>query len=320
MSFGPSFSVRPAWRSALQRISTARTLMLGVALVLPLACSSSSPATSSNGSTVVPWVDRQGTPNSLASSVHAGRPCTAADLVIEVGRTGAFHGEATQELELRNHAADACYLAGVPQSQLADVSAQTGVDSGRFATQRVDLAAGQSALLIVGAPVGCPASANPILSAKLSMTLPNGDVMPVQGARINTECGAANVMEFNAITLPPASPGPLSNLRPAVNAPQSAARGTVLTFHVTIHNASATSIDYSPCPSYTEGISNNAGPILQRTLLLNCSAASSIGPGATLVYEMKLLLPSSMSPGATKLFWRLEVPDGQSAGAVISIA
>lgn len=319
MSFGPSFSVRPARRCALKRISAARALMLGVALVLPLACSGGSPAMSSNGAAVIPWVDRQGTPNSLASSVHAGRPCTAADLVVAVGRAGAFHAEATQELELRNQAADACYLAGVPQSQLADVTTQTRVDSGRFATQRVDLAAGQSALVLVGAPVGCPASANPVLSAKLRVTLPNGDVMPVQGARINTECGPANVMEFNAIIPPPASPGPLSNLRPAVNAPQSAARGTVLTFNVTIQNTSATTIDYSPCPSYTEGISNIAGPILQRTLLLNCSAAGSIGAGATLVYEMKLLLPSSVSPGATKLFWHLEVPDGKSAGAVFSI-
>ncbi len=293
--------------------------MLGLALLLPLACSGGSSATSSSGSTVVPWVDKQGTPNSLASSVHAGRPCTAADLVIAVGQPGAFHGEATQELELRSHAADACYLAGVPQSQLADVSTQTRVGSGQFATQRVDLAPGQSALVIIGAPVGCPASANPILSAKLRVTLPNGDVMPVQGTRINTECGPANVTEFTAINPPPASPGPLSNLRPAINAPQSATRGTVLTYHVTIRNASATSIDYSPCPSYTEGVSNNAGPILERTLLLNCSVAGSIGPGATLVYEMKLLLPSSMSPGATKLFWHLEVPDGQSAGAVISV-
>ena len=288
-------------------------------LLLLLACGTGTQPASSNSGGVIPWIDRQGIPSSLANSVHAGRPCTAADLTIVVGGTGAFQGKATQELEFRNHAGDACFLASVPRTQLSDVSTQRQVGSDPFSTKRVDLAPGQSAQLIIGGPAGCAASANPRLSKQLTFTLPHGDVMAADGTRVNTECGPAEVVAFNAIDIPTAPPGPLSNLKLKISLQQRAARGSELNYQITIQNPTATAIDYAPCPSYTQGISTTSATATQQTLLLNCAAVTRIDASASLVYQMKLQVPSSMPLGPAKVYWHLEVPGGASAGAPITI-
>ena len=277
------------------------------------------PTATPTGSATIPWVDRPGTPLSVPASASAGRPCRAADLDIAAGLSGAFQGLATQELTLRDRAADACFLAGAPQVVLTNAGARSRVSPGQFAAKRLDLASGSSAGLVVGTPAACAGSGQPIVATSVLLTLPTGDAVTVGGTRIDTECGAPTVVEFGAAdVLPAAAPGPLDSLSATLDAPQTVARGATLTYRVTLVNQSAVSVALSPCPSYTEvlGAGTSAG---QQTLLLNCQAGASIAANAAVTFEMKLAVPASAPPGDTKLTWTLEVPDGPVAGTVITV-
>jgi hypothetical protein len=260
-------------------------------------------------------VNQPGTAVSVPVSASAGRPCRAADLDTAAGLSGAFQGLATQELTLRDRAADSCFLAGAPQVVLINSGAGSRISSGPFAAKRLDLASGSEASLVVGTPTGCPGSAQPIVATSVRLTLPAGDAMAVRGTLIHTECGAPTVVEFGAADmLPAAPPGPLGSLSATLDAPQTVARGATLTYHVTFVNQAAVPVALSPCPSYTEVLG-----AAQQTLLLNCQAAASIAANAAVTYEMKLAVPASAPPGDTKLTWNLEVPDGPVAGTVITV-
>jgi trimeric autotransporter adhesin len=275
----------------------------------------SAPTPTPTGSAAVPWVDKPGTPQSLPVSASAGRPCRAADLDIAAGLTGAFQGLVTQELTLRDRAADACFLAGAPQVVLTNAGARSRVSPGQFAAKRLDLASGSSAGLVVGTPAACAGSGQPVVATSVLLTLPTGDAVTVGGTRIDTECGAATVVEFGAADLlPAATPGPLDALSATLDAPQTVARGAVLTYHVTLVNQSPASVTLSPCPSYTEVLG-----AARQTLVLNCQAGASIAANASVTYEMKLTVPASAPPGDSKLSWTLEVPDGPVAGTVITV-
>jgi len=296
-------------------------LVAAAALLVPLsACGGGSGARAPAVAVpaVIPWVDIPSTPGSLAGSTSAPRACAAADLVVVAGQAGAFHGQATQELTLRNGAADACYLPGVPPAQVPGAGAQVG--AGQFAAKRVDLAPGQSATLLIGTPVGCAASAQPVVATTVQLTLASGEPVAVNGTRVDTACGAPSVIGFDAVDLPDAAPGPLSTLGLSLAAPRTAARGSVLTYRVTVVNPSPASVALSPCPSYTEVLGTGAGAGAQRTLLLNCQAAPWISASAARTFEMKLSVPASTPAGTTKLSWKLEVPGGPVVGAAIAVS
>jgi hypothetical protein len=302
-----------AWLVAL---SAAAALLLS-------ACGggSGSPAPAPAGVAVIPWVDVPSTPQSLTGSTRAARVCAAADLEIMAGRAGAFHGQATQELSVRDRAADACFLAGVPQAQLPNAGARSAVSTGEFAARRVDLAPGESATVLIGTPAVCAGAGQPVVASSVQLTLPSGESVTVNGTRIDTQCGSPAVLAFEPVAAAPAAPapGPLSTLNVSVATPRTVARGAVLTYRVTLGNQSATSIALSPCPSYTEVLGTGGAVTVQQTLLLNCAAAGSIAGNAALTYEMKLTVPTSTPTGATKMSWKLEAPGGPVVGTVISV-
>jgi len=270
---------------------------------------------------VIPWLDMPSTPESMAGSTRAARACAAPDLEIVAGRAGAFQGLATQELTVRDRATDACFLAGVPQARLPNADGRSQVDSGEFAAQRVDLAPGQPAIVLIGTPAVCAGAGQPAVASSVGLTLPNGDTVTVNGTRIDTECGSAAVIEFEPVAPAPAVPvaGPLSTLNVSVAAPLTVARGAVLTYRVTLANRSATSVALAPCPSYTEVLGTGGSAPVQQTLLLNCRVAGSIAGNAALTFEMKVAVPASTPTGATKLTWKLEVPGGSVVGTAISV-
>jgi hypothetical protein len=245
----------------------------------------------------------------------AGRPCRAADLDIAAGLAGAFQGMATQEVTLRDHASDACFLAGAPQVVLTNAGALSRVNPGQFAAKRLDVASGSSAGLVLGTPETCAGSGKPVVTTSVLLTLPAGDAVTVGGTRIDTECGAATVVEFGAAdVLPAATPGPIGSLSATVDVPQTVARGKVLTYLVTLANPTSAAVALSPCPSYTQVLGT-----VQQTLVLNCQGAASIAANATATFQMQLTVPASAPPGDTKLSWTLEVPEGPLAGALITV-
>jgi hypothetical protein len=291
------------------------------AALLVSACGGGSGSPAPAGVAVIPWVDVPSTPQSLVGSTRAARACAAADLEITVGRAGAFHGQATQELTVRDRAADACFLSGVPQAQLPNAGARSQVGSDAFATRRVDLAPGESATVLIGTPAVCAGAGQPVVASTVQLTLPNSNPVTVNGTRVDTQCGSAAVIAFEPTDPAPAAPapGPLSTLNVSLSAPRTVARGAVLTYRVTMGNQSGTSVPLSPCPSYTEALGAGAAAPVQQTLLLNCGAASSIAGNAALTYEMRLTVPTSTPAGTTKVSWKLEVPGGPVVGAVISV-
>jgi hypothetical protein len=128
------------------------------------------------------------------------------------------------------------------------------------------------------------------------------------------------VIEFAAAdVLPAVASGPLSSLNATVNAPQTVARGTVLTYQLTLANPSQAAVALSPCPSYTEVLGGGDSNAVQQTLVLNCQAGASIAAGAALTYQIELSVPASAAPGDTKLTWQLQVPNGPVAGTIITV-
>jgi hypothetical protein len=273
---------------------------------------------SPTASAAIPWVDAPGTPQSPPAPTSAARPCRAADLDIAAGQSGAFRGMATQELTLRDRAADACFIAAVPQAMLPNAGSRSRVSPGQFAATRLDLAAGESATVLIGTPPVCDGSGQPVVATSVLLTLPDGEAVTVNGTRIDTECGAPTVVEFDKADVPASTPAPLSWLSASLDAPQTVARGAVLTYQVTLTNPSPVSVTLSPCPSYTEVLGTGTAAA-QRTLLVNCQAGASISANAAVTYQVKLTVPSSAPTGPTKLTWKLEVPDGPVAGAEITV-
>ena len=267
------------------------------------------------GAAAIPWVNKPGTPQSAPTPGSAGRQCRASDLDVAAGPAGALQGMATQELTLRNHAADSCFLAGAPQLVLTNAGARSRVSAGQFATKRLDLASGSSAGLVIGTPATCAGSGQPVVATSVLVTLPDGDAVTVGGTQIDTECGAPTVVDFAAAdVLPAATPVPIDSLSATLEAPPTVARGAVLTYQVTLVNQSPASVALSPCPSYTETLG-----AVQQTLVLNCQAGASIAGNASVTYQMQLTVPASAPPGDTKLSWTLEVPEGPVAGTVITL-
>jgi len=308
---------RPPAPAAVRTVPNAGTAVAAVASSTG-GTQPSAPAPTPSA-TAIPWVNTAGIPQSAPANGSAGRACRAADLDIAAGVSGAFQGLATQELTLRDRAADACFLTGVPQVVLTNAGVRSRVGPGQFAATRLDLASGSSAGLVVGTPAGCAGSGGPVVATSVLLTLPAGDAVSVGGTHIDTQCGAATVVEFGATDLlPAAAPGPLNSLSATLDAPQTIARGAVLTYQVTLVNQSPASVALTPCPSYTEELGSGAGAV-QKTLVLNCQAGASIAANGAVTYEMKLTVPASAPPGDTKLAWTLEVPDGPVAGSVITV-
>ncbi len=308
--------------AALRRL---RTCLFALTLTV-IACGTAPVSTQrpAGVTSVVPWVNSPTTSVSLAGSAGAARPCAAIDLQIVVGKNGAFHGQATQELALHNQSSTACFLSGVPELQLLDPGVPAKVEPGGFGTQRVDLVPTQAAIILIGTNATCLGAGHPKVASTLQMTLPNGDVTIVKGTWINTECGSASVMTFGAVDSGPVGQsqvgvGQLSRLKASITALPSIARGAVLIYRVTLRNTSATSVTLSPCPSYTEVLGTGGSTPIQQTLLLNCAAASAIAGNPSLTYEMRLSVPSSAAAGPTKLSWKLDVAGGTVVGTGIAI-
>jgi len=85
----------------------------------------------------------------------------------------------------------------------------------------------------------------------------------------------------------------------------------VLVYTVTLSNPTSAAISLTPCPSYTQTLFSAVASSrrIQQTLLLNCSAATSIPSKGTLTYEMRLAIPGDLPSGPGKLTWTLDVPN-----------
>ncbi|WP_433206413.1 hypothetical protein ACQP00_39495 [Dactylosporangium sp. CS-047395] len=109
---------------------------------------------------------------------------------------------------------------------------------------------------------------------------------------------------------------PLLNapLTVAMDVPQQAGRGTTLVYRVRVTNTFPRTFRLEPCPAYRQGIAGTA-----KTYRLNC-AVRSIPPHATVEYEMRLDIPSTVDRGRTKVTWMAAFADGTVAIGEIATA
>lgn len=262
-------------------------------------------------------------PAAQPAAAPAIRACATTDLQAAVGATGAHKGFATQELRLTNRAGQACYLTGAPAIALHphNAAAQEVARHPNGAANlqaRTDLAPGDTAVVLIGAPGACDAAIGPErkVSTRLQVSLPGGGAHALEGAHVDTLCGAATVLHLH-VEPAPAAPARLAQLESAIRLEGRPMPGSELHYTVTLTNPTSAAISLAPCPSFTQSLFGDVG-LGSSTLRLNCEAAGNqIAAGASVAFEMLLSVPAHVAADTAKLSWKLE--DGPGAGTAVPL-
>jgi hypothetical protein len=283
------------------------------------------------GAPTVPWLNQPAAEkaapvSAVASGTHA---CAVGEVKIVAGATGAYHGQATQEVRVSNIGSEACYLTGAPSVQLlpANEAPQTvGASDAapQLASERVDLAPGDEVVILLGAPASCEAAIKPErkVSKRLQLAMPGGGLKVLEGVHVDTLCGRASVMHLQALRNEAAAKAQkagagLNQLSGSLNAPDEAARGSVLHYVVTISNPTAVPVSLASCPAYTQSLFAD-GKAAESTLRLNCSAAGAqIAAHGSVSFEMQAQVPGDLTADSVKLSWKMQ--DGPAVGKIISL-
>lgn len=306
------------------------------------ACGSGNALSTSQKTTVIPWIDA--VPGPLAATpspvILAGtRSCETSDLRITYdGGQGLGFGQETATISLVNTSVTACSLQGVPGLTLLNARGNTipTNPSGYLITDRSDpvlmAARGDSRQAYVpfawpgvdqttgGGP--CPSAETavairlelPNQGGALTLSTAHATLHPVTIAPCH---GSIAVGAFQAAAPPvdtTPAPYPFSY---RLDVPASVRAGDILSYTVTITNVGQSPAAFSdPCPSYHEDLfptNAQAMPLPGKHLyLLNCQPVQHIAPGASVTFAMKLDVPSAAVPGTYTLLWTpLESPNSQ---------
>lgn len=322
-------------RVLLVVIVVASTLALDACGTAPLALSAT-----------VPWRPIPASPTATTTTTTTtttlapAPPCRASQL----RATKAFGGAATGNLAtlvILTNTGSTCRLGGYPTligiSQVrgrVHLSARHGTFFGNLIP--ADLAKGRSGRLLLGTSDGCDAINQPNQAvvernmrentyAELVIVFPNGaGSLTASTYPFDVACGL-DTSELGVYPPLPASelptPGSPASLAATVNLPRIASSGQVLTYTVSLSNATHTAVDLHSCPDFTEGLyyplPTGRRPI--RTYTLNCSRARPIRPGQTRVFAMKLWVPKVTTPTLVKFVWQLDTGLGPFAGRALQL-
>ncbi len=293
------------------------TLLGGILLVVLAACAALRTGTtgSSSPSNAIPWIAASG---KLFSPVLAARLCRASDLRATVLGNGAYQGQVTEDMLLVDSATDACFLLGPPSLEVASPGKPPiTVQRGGLANSRLDLQPGQQVETIIG----CPNVAAGLASTSLVLNAPGGGTVTVDGIRLPADCSTPSIVAFQEGPLP--APTGIGALSVQLNLPASAPLGQAMSYTVTLVNPTPAAVPLTPCPSYTEHLSQPQGQtvsVVQSSYLLNCHAAASVPASGSLTFQMMMLVPGNWTPGPAKFLWNLEVQGQPAAGAVIEVS
>lgn len=290
---------------------------------------SSAPPTGTHGTgaragAAIPWISTQGTTYRATAPPPARTPCTAKALQVDNVTSGVYSGFAADEIQLSNHSSTACYLAGQPTvvMSLSGGGSQV-VSPASGAPPRIDLPPGGGLAIAVGSQNVCSAGTPVKKVARLDLTLPGvGDVLSADGRNLIIACSAPAILFVQPTdsAANSAEPAPvIPALQVSLALPQKAARGSTLSYTVTVSNSSTSALTLSPCPSYTQ-VLNAAGMVMSEdTLLLNCSAQNTIPPNSHLTFQMQSTIPADTPLGPLKVSWQLQTADGAASGGVVQI-
>ncbi len=262
-------------------------------------------------------------PVPAATSAAASRACAAANLEVATGAQGARKGFATQEVQVTNRGAEACYLTGTPDFFLGPKGAAQAIarHPGALAAlqERTDLAPGDTALVLVGTPGSCDAAIGPDrkVNTHLQVGFPGGGVKALENAYVDTLCGPATVVDMHVLHGEHSTGTPLALLQSTVHLEGRAMPGSELHYTVTLTNPTAKVIALTPCPSFTQSLFGDR-ELSSATLRLNCAATGNeIAAGKSIAFEMQLAIPAHVTADAAKLSWKLE--GGPTAGTNVPL-
>jgi hypothetical protein len=266
-----------------------------------------------------------------AQAAPNARACAAADVKVTAGQSGAWRGQATQEIRIANTGLETCHLPGFPGVQLqpANEAPQTvgaSDQSPELQSTRLELAPGEEIVVLLGTPGSCEAANRPErkVSKRLQLALPGGGVKTVDGVHVDTLCGRATVMRFERVQSEAGARaaamkagGAISQLAGSISAPDEASRGGLLRYTVTLSNPTAMPVSLAACPSYTQSVWAE-GKSVDSTLRLNCAAAGSqIPANGSVSFDMQMPVPAELAAGNGKLSWKLD--GGPGVGKMIGL-
>jgi hypothetical protein len=307
-----------------------RQIVLSSTSVLVLGLMLASPA---HSAPTVPWLNQPAAEKAapVSAAVSGTHACASGELRIVAGATGAYRGQATQEVRMTNIGTDACYLTGAPTVQLlpsneAPQTVGASDASPQLANERVDLAPGDETVILLGAPANCEAATKPErkVSKRLQLALPGGGMKVLEGVHIDTLCGRATVMHLQPLRNEAAASAMAQKLGAALNqltgtlsAPDEVSRGGILRYIVTISNPTGNPVSLASCPAYTQSLFAD-GKAAESTLRLNCSAAGAqIDANGSVSFEMQAQVPADFAADSVKLSWKLH--DGPAVGKLIDL-
>ena len=90
---------------------------------------------------------------------------------------------------------------------------------------------------------------------------------------------------------------------------------------MTLTNSGGATVQLSPCPTYTEHLSEPVWNGTRRedlTFRLDCGAGE-IAPGRSLTFNLSMPVPATWPPGTAKYAWNLDVDGQPDAGGAITL-
>lgn len=270
-------------------------------------------AASASSSNAIPWIAVAGT---VFIPTPATLACSASDLRVKVWGNGVWHGEVTEDITLVNSAPAACFFPGPPSLRLASPGkSPIPVETGTFATQRIDLKAKQEVEVILE----CNSEA-----AKVASTLilsPAGGGSVTVGIKMPADCANLSILAFQQGP-DPTTPTGVGALSVQLHMPATVVRGELMSYTVSLHNTDAETVYLSPCPSYSQGMGQPQGAtvsVVHNTYLLNCQEALSVPANSSLTFQMVMRIPTNWKVGPAKFLWNLEVEGQPAAGTAVEV-
>jgi Protein of unknown function (DUF4232) len=128
-----------------------------------------------------------------------------------------------------------------------------------------------------------------------------------------------DVRPFTPAPLPATQPWTTANVKATIESPDgpgfplTARRGQVARFIVRLRNASPVAVRFGGCPLLAEALAPSGQTEIHQ---LNCRPAGPIMPGRSLLFDMRVRVPSSAPLGKNGLFWELDPTGAQYPEAV----
>jgi hypothetical protein len=255
-------------------------------------------------------------------------PCASGDIVAFSGVWGAGLGSSYTSLVVFNGSGVDCTVPSSPKLELRDASGRllASTEAGPAASQAVVLPSNGTARASLAFADWCVAP--PALPLHLDLRIGSTAVQVNAQTVVSPEvaipvppCMAQPAtpppgFDYNEpFTVPgspePPPPDPGDTLPFTVTIPSLATvqPGSILGYSVTLTNIDAFDKPINlaaMCPSYVEKLFvPGSDASVDTELVLNCSPAGTVDPGASRTFEMRLAIPSDASTGKASLVWQL---------------